>query len=85
MRWTTGLDQPALMLLALGLMVALGVPTALWKPCRRSLPVLWQGVLASGGDLVGFGLHLPGRGVSRQSFGACRRAIVSPWVAVETW
>ena len=49
MRWTTGLDQPVLMLLALGLMVALawGAYRFVETPCRRwSLPVLWQGVLA---------------------------------------
>ena len=49
MRWTTGLDQPGLMLLALGLMVALAwcAYRFVETPCRRwSLPVLWQGVLA---------------------------------------
>ena len=50
MRWTTGLDQPVLLLLALGLMVALawGAYRLIETPCRRwSLPVLWQGVLAA--------------------------------------
>ena len=49
MRWTTGLDHPSLLLLALVLMVILGWGAYRFveTPCRRwSLPALWQGVLA---------------------------------------